>query len=54
MSQAEVPLEWIHVFYGKWVPSLCNPEILEVSYWVVPWDTTHAKAGTEAEPDDGR
>ena len=25
-----------------------------VSYWVVPWDTTQAKAGVEAEPDDGR
>ena len=25
-----------------------------VSYWVVPWGTTQAKAGVEAEPDDGR
>ena len=32
----------------------CEAEIPEVSYWVVPWGTTHAKAGVEAEPDDGR
>ena len=25
-----------------------------VSYWVVPWGATHAKAGVEAEPHDGR
>ena len=25
-----------------------------LAIWVVPWDTTHAKAGVEAEPDDGR
>ena len=25
-----------------------------VSYWVVPWGTTQAKAGVKAEPDDGR
>ena len=25
-----------------------------VSYWVVPWGTTQAKAGVEAEPDNGR
>ena len=25
-----------------------------VSYWVVPWGATQAKAGVEAEPDDGR
>ena len=25
-----------------------------VSYWVVPWGTTQAKAGIEAEPHDGR
>ena len=25
-----------------------------VSYWVVPWGTTPAKAGVKAEPGDGR
>ena len=29
MSQAEVPLEWIHVFYGKWVRSIDNIYISE-------------------------
>ena len=24
MSQAEVPLEWIHVIYGKWVRSIIS------------------------------
>ena len=37
-----------------WLVVRCEAEIPEVSYWVVPWGATHAKAGVEAEPDDGR
>ena len=37
-----------------WLVIRCGAEIPEVSYWVVPWGTTHAKAGVEAEPDDGK
>ena len=32
----------------------CEAEIPGVSYWMVPWGATHAKAGVEVEPDDGR
>ena len=36
-----------------WLP-LVRQRYQGVSYWVVPWCTTQAKAGVKAEPDDGR
>ena len=36
-----------------WLP-LVGQRYEGVSYWVVLWGATQAKAGVEAEPDDGR
>ena len=36
-----------------WLP-LVRQRYQDISYWVVPWGTTQAKAGVKAEPDDGR
>ena len=36
-----------------WLPE-ARPEYQGVSYWVVPWGATQAKAGLKAEPDDDR
>ena len=37
-----------------WLATTGKAEIPGVSYWVVPWGATKAKAGVKAEPDDGR
>ena len=36
-----------------WLP-LVRQRYQGVTYWVVPWCVTQAKAGVKAEPDDGR
>ena len=49
MSQAEVPLEWIHVFHGKWVHSFLplpfktkSREVLIGYEWYVSEGQRHA------------
>ena len=37
----------------RWLPEV-RLGYQGVSYWMVPWGTTQAEAGVEAEPDDGR
>ena len=43
----------VQMHLHDWLPEV-RPGYQGVSYWVVPWGTTQAKAGVEAEPDDGR
>ena len=41
------------VIQHDWIP-LVRHRYQRVSYWVLPWGTTQANAGIEAEPADGR
>ena len=45
--------KWVQMHLHDWLPE-ARLGYQGVSYWVVPWGTTQAKAGVKAEPDDGR
>ena len=52
-SSAEGVKKGVKVIQHDWLP-LVRQRYQGVSYWVMPWGATQAKAGVKAEPDDGR